>query len=1134
MADLKLISDYIDIVPGFLRSTNLSNDWKKTKSKSDYIITPNVSQSLDRVYNGLIMEDGQQAFTLIGPYGSGKSAFAVFLCRLMGIDPVLSGKAMDLLSKADTSENFTNEQIRTVKKKKQGFLPIVITARRRPISQLLLEGILDAVHMLEDGPGTSQLILRIQEALDKNYWEDSDTVLNFLLEIQKEVRVQELTGLFICIDEAGKTLEYALQDKNGGDVYIFQQIAEFANRQKGVPVLFLIILHQMFDDYVELSDRTVRNEWAKVQERFQSIQFNESVATTINMVGQAVKRQHPLPKAIENEITKELEKLTAAGVSLPLGMDVKAFTASAKSAWPLHPTVLLAIPHLFRRLAQNERSIFSYLTSMEPFGFLETIRNMEASSGNFIRLTDIYAYLLANFEVGLSRIPHAKRLLEANDIINSNARLTQEQLDLIRSISLLNVLGEMSTLKATPELLACTASNIQGVSKELGNLRTQSILTYRRLDETYRVWEGSDVDIHARMKEARRKLQLEGKSLYETLSRHLPTRSMLARRHSLETGAHRYFKVVYAERIKGDGQGLLSGLDGAAGIILVLLPQADHRASLLKIEQVTQRQPRIIVALPRQIDALRGGVEEVACLNWVGDHTEELRDDRVAKRELDMRLAEGEQRINQLLQILLDPRPAPTGNSCQWFWAGKDREIRHTPDVARLLSTACDQIYSKGPKVKNELVARRKISGAATSARRCLMERMLNHQDLENLGIEGYPPERSIYASVLHAAGIHVVDTQSGKWKFQAPPKKNKMNLAPCWAVLEETIFSSETEKIPLDVLFDKLAQAPYGLPHGIHPILFTAFYILNQNDLFLYRQNSFLPDPQMAQFDLLQKRPELFSVSGARTEGIRDAVVRRLAKGLDQPPKTASVVRALFKVLHSLPQITLKSSRFEDELGLKFKDCLVQAQSPEQLLFNDLPACYGLAPFKENQKRTEDIHLFFDQLNKSLTSIQQHAGHLLDKSRDILLEKCGLPRGEDGWLALEQRAAWLDPRTANDALTPFFRCIGNGALDHHNPKSAISCVAGRPFAQWTDMDIERFPGLAEGIGEQYKAVWEIFGQTFITLTPEEQKQKKQVASRLGSQLQEFTKDHSPNAIAAALRELLSKVESNASAENPS
>ncbi|MCG8551526.1 MAG: hypothetical protein MI799_14095, partial [Desulfobacterales bacterium] len=395
MAEPTLISEYIGIVPGFLRSTNLANDWNRADSDLDYIITPNVSQSLKWVCKGIDMETGQRAFTLVGPYGSGKSAFAVFLCRLLGKDAALSDKAMDLLGKTSPSETFSKAEIQAAKKKKKGYLPIVITARCRPISQLLLEGILDAVHMLEHGVGTSQLISRIQEALDKNHWEDSDTVLNFLLETQKEVRVQGLTGLLICIDEAGKTLEYALQDKNGGDVYIFQQIAEFANRQQSIPVLFLIILHQMFDDYVELSERTVRSEWAKVQERFQSIQFNESAATTIRMVGQAIKREGALPKSIEDGITKELAQLNKGGIPLPLGMDTETFTEAAKSAWPLHPTVLLAIPHLFRRLAQNERSIFSYLTSMEPFGFQETIQNLEVVSHKFIRLTDIYAYLLA-------------------------------------------------------------------------------------------------------------------------------------------------------------------------------------------------------------------------------------------------------------------------------------------------------------------------------------------------------------------------------------------------------------------------------------------------------------------------------------------------------------------------------------------------------------------------------------------------------------------------------------------------------------------------------------------------------------------------------------------------------------------
>jgi len=829
---------------------------------------------------------------------------------------------------------------------------------------------------------------------------------------------------------------------------------------------------------------------------------------------------------IESKIAEELLKLKKIEVPLPIGIDFDTFEKLARQAWPLHPSVLLSIPYLFRRLAQNERSIFSYLTSLEPFGFQEYLKKGLSKDEYFVRLKDIYSYLLANFEVGLSRLPHAKRLLEANDIIHSKAHLTQEQVELIRTSALLNILGEMCPLGATPQMLTCAASNISEVEKKLEGLRKQSILTHRRLDGTYRVWEGSDVDIHARMKEARKKLQMEGKSLYKTLIRHLPARSMVARRHSLETGAHRYFKVSYAEKLT-ESKKLIKSLNGAAGLILVLLPQADYNTIRLKIEQVTQSQSRLIVALPRQIDALRGIVEEVACLKWVEKNTEELRDDRVARRELSLRLAEGEQKIAQQLQTLLDPRSAPVGNSCQWFWKGKDRAPRTPVDVTRLLSEACDQIYFQSPCVRNELIARRKISSAASSARRCLMEKMLTHVEQERLGIEGYPPERSIYESVLHASGIHVRDDISGQWKFQSPPKDNPMKLYSCWSLMENEIFSAQIQRVELKYLFEKLSDVPYGLPDGIHPLLFAAFFIQNQDDLFLYRDNSFIPNVQSAHFELLQRRPDLFSVSGARLEGIRKAVVDRLAKGLNQPPKTACVVRALFKTLQALPQVTIKSTKFEDSLGLKMKNCLLQAQSPEELLFNDLPVCYGLDPFRENQTRKNDIEIFFNKLNKSLFILQEHATNLLNQARDNLLKKCGLPIGINGWIELEQKASWMNSRVSHDVLTPFFKCISNGVSDNHNPRSAISFVATRPFEMWTDMDVERFPGLADGVGEQYIKAWQNFGSIEATLTSEEQKQKQILTDQLESQLLKFTKNHSRNAVSAALRELLLKFELN-------
>ena len=1127
MPEKENISDYIGIAPGFLRSINLANDWNKTESSSGYIITPNVFQSLERILRGLTIPIGQRAFSLIGPYGTGKSAFAVFLCQLLGSDQSYSKKAMEALSKGSPQSSLGAVQIKAVKKGVKGYLPIAITARRRPISQLLLEGILEAVYKLKQTPTADQLISRMQEALEKKYWQDSATILQFLLDTKKEAKKQNFSGLLVLIDEAGKTLEYALQDRSGGDVYIFQEIAELANRQQEVPILFLIILHQMFDDYVELSDRTIRNEWAKVQERFQSIQFSESAATTIRMVAKAIQHKKPLSNKIESEVAEELLALKKIDIPLPIGIDFDTFKKLAKQSWPLHPSVLLAIPHLFRRLAQNERSIFSYLTSLEPFGFQEYLEKDLSEDEHFVRLKDIYSYLLANFEVGLSRLPHAKRLLEANDIIHSKAHLTSEQVELIRTSALLNVLGEMCSLGATPQMLTCAASNINEVDKKLEGLRQQSILTHRRLDGTYRVWEGSDVDIHARMKEARRKLQMEGKSLYETLSHHLPERSMVARRHSLETGAHRFFKVSYAERLNENNKRLIASLDGAAGLILVLFPQADYNTTRFKVEEATQSENRLIIALPRQIDALRGIVEEVACLKWVEKNTEELRDDRVARRELSLRLAEGEQKIAQLLQILLDPRPAPIGNSCQWFWKGKDCSPHNPVDVTRLLSEACDRIYFKSPCVRNELVARRKISSAASSARRCLLEKMLTHVEQERLGIEGYPPERSIYESVLHATGIHDCDDRSGQWKFQPPPKENPMKLYSCWNLVENEIFSTQIQRVEVKHLFEKLSDVPYGLPDGIHPILFAAFFIQNQDDLFLYRENSFIPDVQSAHFELLQRRPDLFSVSGARLEGIREAVVDRLAKGLNQPPKTACVVRALFKTLQTLPQVTLKSTRFEDSLGLKMKDCLLQAQSPEELLFNDLPVCYGLDPFKGNQTRADDIEVFFDKLNKSMSILQEHAENLLNQARDNLLKKCGLPSGIDGWSELERKSSWMNSRINHEVLTPFLKCIGNGVIDNHNARPALSFVANRPFEMWTDMDVERFPGLADGVGEQYIKAWQNFGNLEATLTPEEQRQKQILTDQLESKLLIFSKNNSVNAVSAALRELLLKFESN-------
>lgn len=187
---------------------------------------------------------------------------------------------------------------------------------------------------------------------------------------------------------------------------------------------------------------------------------------------------------------------------------------------------------------------------------------------------------------------------------------------------------------------------------------------------------------------------MERSAMLTTLQRYLPERVFVARRHSLEKGAQRYFSIAYAESIdKPDSYKELNLATGASGQILVVLSAANPAAIAESALATTARQKRLVIALPKHIEALRSVTEELACLRWVEENTDELRDDRVARRELSLRLVQAEQKISHLLQTLLDPRPAPIGNACQWFWSGKIEKTATPVDINRLVSKVCDYLY---------------------------------------------------------------------------------------------------------------------------------------------------------------------------------------------------------------------------------------------------------------------------------------------------------------------------------------------------------------------------------------------------------------------------------------------------------
>jgi hypothetical protein len=1086
----------------FFRSIRLERDFEDREALVGYTFTPQVRQILMRIEEGLQPTGTERAFTLTGPYGSGKSAFALFLAHLLKAPSSRENPASRLLQEHDPllMERFAASL-------PSGLVPVVLTLRRAPLALTLLEGLSQAVNRIS-GPAAQVLAQRLEADLQAKIT-DTRNVLEHV-EAVRDLTVQHgRQGILLVLDELGKTLEYAARHP-GEDIYLLQELAEAASRSGAQRFLLVGILHQAFEQYGEHLDISARKEWAKVQGRFSDIAFLEPPEQQMWLTAQAMT-------SLELGEARELDRLAAVAQAMvdagyaPCGLKPEEFVALASEAYPLHPTVLVALPYLFRRFAQNERSLFAYLLSREPFGLQDVVQNIP---GRLVRLSDLFDYFVANLGGGLLRQAFARRWLEVVDALERTPDLSPLEAETLKTTGLLGILGDISPLSSSQDLITLALADTVGdqrVMAALNSLRARSLLTFRLYNKTFRLWEGSDVDLEAELERGRRKTS--GQGLAESFQRYLPRNPVVARRHSYEFGALRFFEVRYLDTPLETPPHPGEGVDG---VLVCCLPASLEQAKAFEswaLSPAVAELNHVVVVVPQQIETLRAAAAELRALRWVWDNTPALRDDRVARKELAERITLVEQSLGRAVEVLFDPRPEPKGSGSVWYYQGKAQDVRTPNAAAQLLSRVMDCLYPYSPRIKNELINRRSLSSAAAAARRNLVERMLTQPSDPLLGIEGYPPERSMYESVLLATGLH--RHEAGAWRFTEPhPQRDPRNLRATWDRMHDRVFGAVAEPYPVDELFRELTAPPYGVMLGVLPVLLAAFLLAYPDETSLYREGVFIPEPTSADFEVLMRRPELFSVGGSRIQGERKAVLERIAKSLKVNAALVPVVRALIRMVRSVPESAWRTQRLPGEV-LKLREAFDNAKSPERLLFIDLPLALGLKPFSDGEcVNPRRIEAFFTKLNSALQIWGAFTPTQIEKARDILLAACQLPSGEEGWVRLREQAKKLAGKPLHSSLIPFINRLNAPGDEQTVLEGVLALVANRPPKNWADADIERFPGQAASLGERFVQAVHYLG----VLPPEDEAKSDEVAEKIRKT---FATGVPPHVMRAALAKLL-------------
>ena len=234
-----------------------------------------------------------------------------------------------------------------------------------------------------------------------------------------------------------------------------------------------------------------------------------------------------------------------------------------------------------------------------------------------------------------------------------------------------------------------------------------------------------------------------------------------------------------------------------------------------------------------------------------------------------------------------------------------------------------------------------------------LIKGMLENRNQENLGITRYPPEMSVYLSLLSDTGIH--RSVSGEWGFHPPQKSdNKMWLT--WETIEAFLDDCEVERQQLSKLYGRLEASPIGLRSGPIPILLCAVLLHYETEIALYEDGSFVTDISIAVFERLTRSPEKFELKRFRMSGIRSEIFSQFLTLISKPspeagqPNLLTVVKPLVRFATKLPRYTMLTQELSHE-AIELRKVVSNAREPDALLFVQLPKALGLMPLVHTKR---------------------------------------------------------------------------------------------------------------------------------------------------------------------------------------
>lgn len=885
MEKVKSLNDIISFNNNFKTAINLYLSLNKPDKVLSYIPTKSSVKFLGE-YTEAIIKNKEQATLLVGPYGKGKSHLLLVLLAVLSMERTdknseIIKKLINKIKDVDEIGYLVADNLKKIWKKEK-FLPILITDTTGDLNQAFLLGLNEALKrdgLTELIPDTYYSIaqdklldwkINYKDTFEKfemkiaehgmniqqfqsNLKRFSKETLNIFKKIYPEVTagsdfnpmtVSEVlplykstceklkeeygySGIYIVFDEFSKFIESQDGIATGANMKLVQDICELATDSYGAQLFFTMVAHKSIKEYGKYLSQDIINSFTGIEGRIIEKYFITSSKNNYELIKNAIIKSSGFLNKIPNS-----NKYFGSGVCDKY-YQLPAFRSNfnrtefektiLKGCYPLNPMGAYILLNISEKVAQNERTLFTFVSNDEPHSMARYVAEHKESDDWVIGVDLIYDYFSTLFKKEVSNEYIHNLWLSAEYALERC--MTEDQKKIIKALAVILIVNKEDELPASDKNLNLCVALDDG--PQAINELVQLEFIYQKSSTgnyMFKTKAGSELK-----KEIKRQRSLKGdnvnyaKALIDVTGKYY----VIPRKYNTIFSMTRYFTNQFMDINDfldiNSSDILLSDCSGD-GKVITLYSFSKLEQEKVKNHLIDLNDSRIVIICPKKSLRLKKQLKDYEIIQELRNNQSFTANNKILKKEIPLLIEDITDEINTYLSEIYEE----DSNTKVLYNDNGEIKIIKVGNEETAVNKCCETLFTKTPEINNELVNREVIGTTQTKkARINIINAILSNNDTEEY-YTGTSQEATIYRALFTVTGI----------------KDNniKHNVQCVLKEINNFIESCSDKKVSMSILVSRLKSKPYGMRMGVIPFYLAYVMENRREDIVVYFADKEIP----------------------------------------------------------------------------------------------------------------------------------------------------------------------------------------------------------------------------------------------------------------------------------------------------